>query len=66
MGNESLAVYLVETGRTEKTDRVDVLTPRDENGVEMVVSIDSNEVIISTLCDSATTEKLRIILSDVK
>ena len=45
----SLAVYLSESGRTDPTSRVDILTPKDENGDEMVVSVCGESVTIGKL-----------------
>lgn len=63
--SKTLAVYLVETGRTDRTERVDIMTPRDENGDEMVVTIDSTTVTISKLSNDNVEEKLRIILPEL-
>lgn len=65
MSSKSLAVYLLETGKTDRTDRVDILTPRDSEGNELVVSVDAESVTISKLEDCSETEVLQIILSDL-
>ncbi len=65
MKDQSLAVYLVETGRTDKTNRVDILTPRDENGDEMVVSVDCESITISRLSGTVVTDLKRILLEEV-
>ena len=65
MKSKALAVYLVETGQTEKTDKVDILTPRNEAGDEMVVSVQSDCVVISKLSNSAVEEVLKITLSEL-
>ncbi len=67
MQSRALAVYLIESGRTElQTDKVDILTPRDERGVEMVISVDADEVVISQLFDTVVKERLKITLADLK
>ncbi len=65
MKSKALAVYLVETGQTEKTDKVDILTPRNEAGDEMVVSVESDCVVISKLSNSSVEEVLKITLSEL-
>lgn len=63
--SQSLAVYLAETGRTEPTSRVDILTPRDENGDEMVVSVDNGKVTIGKLIGHTVHDVMTIILSEL-
>ena len=65
MKSKSLAVYLVETGRTDRTERVDILTPKDENGDELVISVDSTSVTISKLSGTQMVQKTKILLTTV-
>ena len=66
MNNKRLAVYLMETGRTDHTERVDILTPRDEKGDEIIVSVDSSSITISRLSGIKIVELKQIILSEVE
>ena len=65
MKSKALAVYLVETGQTERTDKVDILTPRDDLGDEMIVSVAADTVVISKLSSSNVKEVLKITLADL-
>lgn len=63
--DQSLAVYLAETGRTEPTSRVDILTPRDKNGDEMVISVDKGTVTIGKLIGYEVHDVMSIILPEI-
>ena len=66
--NKSLSVYLIESGETgtgKQTDRVDIITPRDSSGDEMIISVEAGEVVISKLANSTVVEKKKILLSEL-
>lgn len=67
MASKALAVYLIESGRSEvSTDKVDILTPKDADGVEMVISVDAEYVTVSRLLDAQIEEKIKITLDELK
>ena len=66
--NKSLSVYLIESGETgtgKQTERVDIITPRDSSGDEMIISVEAEEVVISKLVNSTVVEKKKILLSEL-
>lgn len=66
--NKSLSVYLIESGETgtgKQTSRVDIITPRDSAGDEMVISVEAEEVVISKLVNNTMVEKKKILLSEL-
>jgi len=66
--SKALSVYLIESGQVDapkQTERVDVFTPKDENGDEIIVCIEAETVTISKLMDSIVVEKQKIVLAEV-
>tara|TARA_Y100000114_G_scaffold157313_1_gene189584 strand:+ start:4578 stop:4784 length:207 start_codon:yes stop_codon:yes gene_type:complete len=66
--SKSLSVYLIESGETgtgKQTERVDIITPRDSSGDEMIISVEAGEVVISKLVNSTVVEKKKILLSEL-
>tara|TARA_B100000886_G_scaffold325548_1_gene271200 strand:+ start:162 stop:398 length:237 start_codon:yes stop_codon:yes gene_type:complete len=71
MPNRTLSVFLYESGQIDKgkTTRADIISPRDDYGDEIVVSVEADGLTIGKLVhaddETALHEKLKIVFKDL-